>query len=206
MIWSRMNHPGSFQIDRRARIALELTRPAAIYDYFIIHFPLRSTEATTMAIADDAARHFARYQGPFGSIGRLKERGFHRPLARRMDGLAGKVADTFNSVVEQNQMLVNELDRLTRVVGKEGKIAERAFARRSARLLGRRHCLGQRSGQRPGAPDPRNGPRHRRRGQGRPLANHVARQSTSGRWKASSCGPPRPSTRWSISSARSPRK
>jgi methyl-accepting chemotaxis protein len=41
-------------------------------------------------------------------------------------GVAGKVADTFNRVVEQNQRMAHELDRVSRVVGKEGKLSQRA--------------------------------------------------------------------------------
>src|SRR5262249_34912063 len=41
-------------------------------------------------------------------------------------GLAGKVADTFNEVVELNERMARELERLSRVVGKEGKINQRA--------------------------------------------------------------------------------
>jgi HAMP domain-containing protein len=41
-------------------------------------------------------------------------------------GMAGKVADTFNDVIELNQRMARELERLSRVVGKEGKIAQRA--------------------------------------------------------------------------------
>ncbi len=41
-------------------------------------------------------------------------------------GLDGKIADAFNAVVERNQRMSRELERLSRVVGKEGRIAERA--------------------------------------------------------------------------------
>jgi HAMP domain-containing protein/signal transduction histidine kinase/CheY-like chemotaxis protein len=41
-------------------------------------------------------------------------------------GLAGKVADTFNEVVELNERMAGELERLGRVVGKEGKLTQRA--------------------------------------------------------------------------------
>ncbi len=41
-------------------------------------------------------------------------------------GIAGKVADTFNEVVELNERMANELERLSRVVGKEGKLTQRA--------------------------------------------------------------------------------
>ncbi len=41
-------------------------------------------------------------------------------------GLAGKVADVFNDVVEQNATMADELARLRQVVGKEGKLKQRA--------------------------------------------------------------------------------
>ncbi|HEY3788470.1 MAG TPA: hypothetical protein VGL71_06425, partial [Urbifossiella sp.] len=40
-------------------------------------------------------------------------------------GVAGRVADAFNSVVELNERLSEELARLSRVVGKEGKLSQR---------------------------------------------------------------------------------
>src|SRR5437899_16057 len=41
-------------------------------------------------------------------------------------GVAGKVADTFNEVVEMNQRLASELERLRLAIGQHGKITERA--------------------------------------------------------------------------------
>ena len=41
-------------------------------------------------------------------------------------GLAGKVADALNEVIELNEHLANELVRIGTVVGKEGKTAQRA--------------------------------------------------------------------------------
>src|SRR5213080_3194110 len=40
-------------------------------------------------------------------------------------GAAGKVADAFNDVVELNERMALEMDRLRRVVGKEGKLSQR---------------------------------------------------------------------------------
>ncbi|HEX4884215.1 MAG TPA: HAMP domain-containing protein, partial [Casimicrobiaceae bacterium] len=40
-------------------------------------------------------------------------------------GVAGRVADVFNDVVERNERMANELTRLSRVVGKEGKLDKR---------------------------------------------------------------------------------
>ncbi|WP_353506604.1 HAMP domain-containing protein [Variovorax flavidus] len=47
-------------------------------------------------------------------------------LPAHWDGLSGKVADAFNGLVEQNAMLASELTRLRQVVGKEGKLKQRA--------------------------------------------------------------------------------
>src|SRR6201985_2640054 len=41
-------------------------------------------------------------------------------------GVAGKVADTFNEVIGLNERMANELARISRVVGKEGRINQRA--------------------------------------------------------------------------------
>ena len=41
-------------------------------------------------------------------------------------GVAGKVADTFNEVVELNERLASELERLRLAIGQHGKISERA--------------------------------------------------------------------------------
>src|SRR3984893_17318334 len=50
-------------------------------------------------------------------------------LARLPDdwtGVAGKIADTFNDVIATNQRMTQELERIGRVVGKEGRITQRA--------------------------------------------------------------------------------
>ena len=41
-------------------------------------------------------------------------------------GLGGKIADAFNDVIGTNQRMTEELERIGRVVGKEGRIAQRA--------------------------------------------------------------------------------
>ncbi|WP_366048856.1 HAMP domain-containing protein [Microcoleus sp. PH2017_11_PCY_U_A] len=41
-------------------------------------------------------------------------------------GLAGKIADELNDIIELNQRMAAELDRIGTVVGKEGKISQRA--------------------------------------------------------------------------------
>jgi len=60
------------------------------------------------------------------ALSALKRGDFSVRLPMNWTGLAGKVADTFNDVVELNQRMARELDRLSRVVGKEGRITQRA--------------------------------------------------------------------------------
>ena len=50
--------------------------------------------------------------------------------------MAGKVADTFNEVIELNERMANELERISRVVGKEGKINQRASLGGRERVVG----------------------------------------------------------------------
>src|SRR5687767_14938368 len=41
-------------------------------------------------------------------------------------GLAGEVCETLNDIIEQNQALAAELKRISQVVGKEGRLTQRA--------------------------------------------------------------------------------
>src|SRR5438270_5076077 len=56
----------------------------------------------------------------------LRKGDFSVRLPLDWTGVAGKVADTFNEVLELNERMARELGRLSRVVGKEGKIDQRA--------------------------------------------------------------------------------
>src|SRR4051794_27096384 len=56
----------------------------------------------------------------------FKKGDFDVRLPIDLDGVDGKIADAFNEVVEQNQRLSGEIARISRVVGKEGKISQRA--------------------------------------------------------------------------------
>src|SRR5438270_100819 len=55
----------------------------------------------------------------------FKHGNFSVRLPADWTGLAGKVADTFNEVIAINQQMRRELDRISRVVGKEGRINQR---------------------------------------------------------------------------------
>ena len=56
----------------------------------------------------------------------FKRGDFSARLPHDWTGLAGKIADTFNEVIAKNQRMTMELDRIGRVVGKEGRITQRA--------------------------------------------------------------------------------
>src|SRR5207245_2901101 len=47
-------------------------------------------------------------------------------LPENWTGVPGKIADTFNAVIETNERMTRELERIVHVGGKEGRIAERA--------------------------------------------------------------------------------
>ena len=61
-----------------------------------------------------------------GALIALKKGDFSVRLPLDWTGIGGKVADTFNEVTELNERMAKELERLSRVVGKEGKISQRA--------------------------------------------------------------------------------
>jgi hypothetical protein len=90
-------------------------------------------------------------------------------------GVVGKVADVFNEVVERNAAMAVELARLRQVVGKEGKLKQRAS------LPGARGFWAE----------------------SLESVNSLIDDLVHPTSRASSCAPPRPSTRWSSSSATS---
>src|SRR3989449_6195306 len=55
----------------------------------------------------------------------LRRGNFAPRLPLKWTGVGGKVADTVNEIMESNQRLTRELERLARLVGKEGKISHR---------------------------------------------------------------------------------
>src|SRR6266705_1512934 len=55
----------------------------------------------------------------------FKRGDFSARLPEDWTGVPGKIADTFNAVIEANQRMTCELERIGRVVGKEGRITQR---------------------------------------------------------------------------------
>jgi HAMP domain-containing protein/signal transduction histidine kinase/DNA-binding response OmpR family regulator len=60
------------------------------------------------------------------ALNSFKRGDFSVRLPQEWAGLPGKISDAFNDVVELNQRMAKELSRLSRVVGKEGRITQRA--------------------------------------------------------------------------------
>ena len=57
----------------------------------------------------------------------LKKGDARASLPQDWTGVPGKVADAFNEVVSENVRMARELERLSRVVGKQGRLKERAY-------------------------------------------------------------------------------
>src|ERR1700736_5293238 len=56
----------------------------------------------------------------------FKRGDFSARLPEDWTGIAGKIADTFNNVIATNEKMSRELERISRIVGKEGRISQRA--------------------------------------------------------------------------------
>ena len=55
----------------------------------------------------------------------FKRGDFSARLPENWIGVSGKIADLFNAVIETNERMARELERIGRVVGKEGRITQR---------------------------------------------------------------------------------
>src|SRR5688500_9961226 len=56
----------------------------------------------------------------------VKKGDFSSRMPTDQTGITGKFYDALNEIIEKNEMLTSELNRVSEVVGKEGKIAQRA--------------------------------------------------------------------------------
>ncbi|MBD2385638.1 HAMP domain-containing protein [Cylindrospermum sp. FACHB-282] len=60
------------------------------------------------------------------TLNAVKQGDFSVRMPIDQTGMAGKIADTLNNIIDQNERMATELQRIGNVVGKEGKISERA--------------------------------------------------------------------------------
>ena len=77
-------------------------------------------------------------------------------------GLMAEIAREFNAVVALNEAFAGQMVRVERVVGREGRMNERAIAGRAERRLGGQHRLDQRAHRRFGSADDGGGAGHQR--------------------------------------------
>jgi HAMP domain-containing protein/CheY-like chemotaxis protein/signal transduction histidine kinase len=59
----------------------------------------------------------------------FKKGNFSVRMRQRYTGIAGEIVDALNEIVELNEGMAAEFDRISKVVGKEGKLAQRATMR-----------------------------------------------------------------------------
>lgn len=62
----------------------------------------------------------------------LKSGNFSTRLPGHWEGLLGKIADAFNETAERHEQLITELERVSRAVGREGRVHERASLGRTS--------------------------------------------------------------------------
>ena len=109
-----------------------------------------------------------------GALHAVRDGDFSVRLPARRGGLMGELALAYNEVAETNERLVRELQRVSRVIGREGRMSERAglLEPRGSWATGDR--LGQRADRRPRPPDDRGRARHPGRRPRRPLPDDGA--------------------------------
>ncbi len=123
------------------------------------------------------------------SLLRLRDGDFDVRLASDFTGIEGKIADVFNEILAVSARRADEIARVCRVVGKEGKLKQRMQRAGRRRRLGRRGRVAQHAHRRPGLADHGGHARHRRRRQGRPHAGDGARgRRTRARGRVSPVG------------------
>ena len=82
---------------------------------------------------------------------------FSQRLPARRKGVTGELEAAYNQLVERNAKLTAELARLARVVGREGRMTERARLDDAQGEWAQRAGVGQRARRRPrAAPRPRS--------------------------------------------------
>ncbi len=78
-----------------------------------------------MHVVERAIGHNDEIAVILGALNALKRGEASVRLPAEWPGTLGRVADVFNDVVERNERMAHELERLSRVVGKEGKLGKR---------------------------------------------------------------------------------
>ena len=95
-----------------------------------------------MTVLEHSRNSNAQLTALLGALTALKRGDTSVRLPLAWGGLNGKVAEAFNDVVELNERMSDELKRLSRTVGKEGKLRQRAllFPQPIARAVASAHA------------------------------------------------------------------
>jgi hypothetical protein len=72
-----------------------------------------------------APRDFIDRRQLVSALRALRRGDFSVRLSEEVDGVDGEIASLFNEVVAVNEEMTQEFERLSKVVGKEGKITQR---------------------------------------------------------------------------------
>jgi HAMP domain-containing protein/signal transduction histidine kinase/CheY-like chemotaxis protein len=80
---------------------------------------------SNLAVIDQATRTNDEMSALLYALVAMKKGQSDVRLPVDWQGVAGKVADAFNEVIELNERMADELARLSRIVGKEGKLSQR---------------------------------------------------------------------------------
>ena len=90
---------------------------------------MKKNKSSTRARAANGSRsdhHELNSRRLLTALMAFKRGDFSARLPDDWTGVAGKIADTFNDVISRNQRMTQELERIGRVVGKEGRMTQRA--------------------------------------------------------------------------------
>ena len=85
-----------------------------------------------------APRDFIDRRQLVSALRALRRGDFTVRLPEEVDGVDGEIASLFNEVVSLNEEMTQEFERLSKVVGKEGKITQRGRVKNAPRRLGDR--------------------------------------------------------------------
>ena len=85
--------------------------------------PTRSRSAPTVTLESDGSDGFSRQL--LTSLLEFRDGNFEVRMPSDLPGVSGKIADTFNDIVSVSDRRAKEVARVSRMVGREGKINER---------------------------------------------------------------------------------
>ncbi len=86
---------------------------------------MQQTKATKKLMSEAVAPEKINARELLHALQAMNEGNFNVRLPSDWTGIGGKIADTFNSIVAVNSRMAQELERVGKVVGKEGKISQR---------------------------------------------------------------------------------